>query len=121
MQADSELSEQVMVAGRIFDEYGDAIRDMIKVYLPDRPEVDDIFQELFLLLVYNPMPGGIGNVRGYLYRIVRNDVFDASRRSARYQGQLRRYLEHRMPKQVEPMPDRRLQQLEQVREVFRLV
>ncbi len=120
MQADSGLSEQVRAAGRIFDEYGDAIRDMIKIYLPNRAEADDIFQELFLSLVYNPMPEGIGNVRGYLYRSIRNDVFDAWRRCARYQGQLRRYLEYRMPSQAEPGPDRRLQQREQVCELFRL-
>ncbi|MFC1677666.1 sigma-70 family RNA polymerase sigma factor [Planctomycetota bacterium] len=121
MQADSGSSEQVMAAGRIFDEYGDAIMDMIKLYLPDRGEADDIFQELFLSLVYNPMPEGIGNVRGYLYRTIRNDVFDASRRLARYQRRLRRYLERRGPSQAEPEPDRRLQQFEQVRQLYRMV
>ena len=121
MQGNSELSEQVRAAGRIFDEYGDAIRGIIKVYLPNRAQADDIFQELFLSLVYNPMPEGIVNVPGYLYRIIRNDVFDALRQSARYREQLRRYSELCGPSQAESEPDKILQQQEQVFELFRLV
>ena len=49
----AEVQNNMRIATQIFDEYGDLIREMIRFRVNDKSMVDDIFQNLFLSLVWN--------------------------------------------------------------------
>ena len=71
------LNQNWKTANRVFEEYGDMIRDTIRFYINDKSIVDDIFHDFFLYLVRKPIPSGIQNIESYLRRAVKNDVLDA--------------------------------------------
>jgi len=90
---DTEVQNNIRLATRIFDEYGDAIREMIRFLVNNESIVDDIFQDLFVSLVHKPIPPGIENIRGYLYRAVKNDVLDEAIRTKNYRIRNQKYAE----------------------------
>jgi RNA polymerase sigma factor (sigma-70 family) len=71
-------SENVKQAAQIFEENSDMIRIAIHSKVNDKSIIEDIFQNLFLSLVHNPVPSNIENVEGYLKRAIRNDVIDSA-------------------------------------------
>ncbi|MHC4647788.1 MAG: RNA polymerase sigma factor [Planctomycetota bacterium] len=94
MRANKEYRENVERATEVFDEYGDTIRAMISFHANNREE-EDLFQALFLSLVRKPIPRGIRNVRGYLYKVVINDVFDDARKSQAHRNRIDKYAKRR--------------------------
>jgi RNA polymerase sigma factor (sigma-70 family) len=89
----AKSKKNVQRAAKVFEQYGDEIHAMIKFQINDESRMDDIFQNLFVSLVRNPIPAGISNVKGYLYRAVKNDVIDASRRTRSHENCIRKYAE----------------------------
>ena len=93
-QTCEEVEKKVLRAAKIFDEYGEKIRDAIYLQVNNKSEAEDIYQDFFLSLVHRPIPAHIQNVKGYIYRAVKNDVLDAANRDKSYQGQIAKYAEH---------------------------
>ena len=87
-------ANSVNIAARVFAEYGDFIRAVIRYNTKDESNVDDIFQDFFLALVYKPIPEGIQNIKSYLYRAITNDIIDCTRRVKRYQEYMHKYGEN---------------------------
>ena len=87
-----DCSENVESAGRIFSEYGDFIYNVIYSQVEDEHLAKDIYQDYFLSLVSKPIPDDIKNVKAYIYRMIRNDIIDAIRRTQRYRKMIEKYV-----------------------------
>ena len=74
-------SENVNHVAKIFEENSDMIRSAIRSQVNDKSIIDDIFQNLFLSLVHNPVPSNIENIKAYIRQAVRNDVIDSAIKS----------------------------------------
>ncbi|MHC4792547.1 MAG: RNA polymerase sigma factor, partial [Planctomycetota bacterium] len=61
-------------AAKIFSEYGDFIRGVIRYQVGNDAQADDLFQDFFLSLVSRPVPADIQNIKKYLYRAITNDI-----------------------------------------------
>lgn len=120
-RARTEVRQKVERATEIFDLYGDSIRALILFHVNDETEVDDIFQDLFISLVRKPVPAGIQDVKGYLYKTVINDVLDASRRTKGYQSRLLRYAEHLRYDRFEDSPETIALRTEAMDKIFQLI
>jgi len=94
-QSCEELRQKVRWATEIFNEYGEKIRDTIYLQANNKSDAEDIYQDFFLSLVRRPIPAHIQNVKGYIYRAVKNDILDAANRGKSYQGQIARYAEYK--------------------------
>jgi len=119
--ADTELQERLKSAAELFDKYGSIIRAMIRSHLNDPSKVDDIFQDLFLSLVYKPIPPDIKDVRGYLYIAIKNDVLDAVRQSKVYQDRIHKYAQCRRYSATQQDPQSTVIQSEETQVVFQMV
>jgi len=115
------MAEGSEVAAKVLIQYGDFIRAIINYKIPDKAQVDDLFQDFFLSLMSNPVPLDIDNVKSYLYKAVVNDVADALRRTERYRSRVARYVEHVEYDTTEPSPEDVLIGTEQTNEMFRLL
>ncbi|MFC1677137.1 sigma-70 family RNA polymerase sigma factor [Planctomycetota bacterium] len=91
MQANPEVIQNMKLANKIFEEYGDIIRDIIRFQINDKSMVDDIFQNFFLSLVRCPISDEIGNIKKYLHRAIKNDIIDASLRIKNYHARNQKY------------------------------
>jgi RNA polymerase sigma factor (sigma-70 family) len=84
----------VKKAARIFDEYGEFIFSVILYKVQDKTLAEDLYQDFFLSIVSNPVPADVRNIKSYLYKSLKNDVIDASRRTERYRNMKSGYAEH---------------------------
>lgn len=119
-EADADIQGRVKLATVIFDKYGAQIRNIINFHITDKSKIDDIFQDFFLSIVRKPVPGGIQNVKGYLYRAVINDVIDAARRTKSYRDRIQRYTEYREYSVYED-PQNIVIQAEERQKMFQLI
>ncbi|OHB64522.1 MAG: hypothetical protein A2Y76_01450 [Planctomycetes bacterium RBG_13_60_9] len=78
-------------ATRIFAEHGEFIRRVILFHVHEASRVEDVFQELFLKLVEQPIPANVVNVRGYLYQAIINDAADLARRQQDHRRHMEKY------------------------------
>lgn len=88
----------VDAASEVLAKHETFIRRVISNILKDEKEkdetiVDDVFQDLFLSLVYKPVPADVKDLRGYLYKTIIHDIVDATRRIERYQAVIAKYRE----------------------------
>jgi len=114
--------ESVKRAAEIFAEHGRTIFGIIRSQLNNDSEAEDIYQDFFLSLVRKPIPPHIQDIRGYLYRAVKNDVFDAARKAKAYKGRVRRYAERHKNEWLQQVgPDDDLIKHEQIQRVFNLI
>lgn len=91
--ASDNVQDNMKIVVQIFDEFRDLIREMIYFRANDKSIVDDIFQDLFVSLVHNPIPPDIQNIKGYLCMAVKNDVLDEAFQTKSYRARDRRYAE----------------------------
>jgi RNA polymerase sigma factor (sigma-70 family) len=81
------------MAYEVFAEHSSFIRAVIGSQVKNEAQADDIFQNLFLSLIHKPVPEGVRDIKGYLYKAIINDIVDAARRVERYQALVHRYSE----------------------------
>ncbi len=67
------------------------IRTVLRLRADSASEAEDMFQELFLSLILRPPPADVQNMRGYLYRVIMNDLMNRRREREAYQRYLQRY------------------------------
>jgi RNA polymerase sigma factor (sigma-70 family) len=89
----TDIHRQVGLAAEVFSRYSDEIRAMIGFNVKDPSRADDIFQNLFISLVHDPIPLHVTDVKAYLYRIITNDVYDTFRRRKIHQESVEKYAE----------------------------
>jgi RNA polymerase sigma factor (sigma-70 family) len=105
---------------RIFTEHGTFIRSAIRFHINSEAECDDLFQDLFVSLVANPIPEDVVNIRGFLYRVVTARAKDAFRRATRYRANLCNYTE-RCQSPAEKNPVSTIIEMEEVERIFDLI
>lgn len=118
--ADDYLNN-VSAASKVFNEYGDFIRKVIYYQLKDKAQVDDLFQDFFLSLVYRPVPGSIKNVKSYLYRAITNDIIDSTRRVERYRSHINNYAHYLSFSINNDLPENAVISIEQTDKMFELI
>ncbi len=99
-----ETRKGVELATQIFIEHEPAIRAMIRRHVGNKDEEDDIYQNLYLSLVSNPVPFPLANTLAYLSTVIKNDIIDAARRRKSYQEMISRYAISRMYDETETDP-----------------
>ena len=116
----SNIPASVDCAKKVFEEHGDFIRAVIRFNVRNETLSEDLFQDLFLSLILKPIPGEVRNVKGFLYKLICDNIKDAYRRIDRYQRRMNRYAErcvHRMERQ----PENILIEMEEVKKMFGLI
>ena len=116
----SDTLSNVERAAEVFDKYGDFIRSGIRFHVKDKTEAEDLFQDLFLLLVVKPIPQDVQNVKGYLFRVITQTAKDAFRRIDRYQARVRRYAERNV-RAIEKRPENVITDIEEAKNMFELI
>lgn len=117
----AETHQRVCSAAEVFSRYSSQIRAIIAFHLDDKSKIDDVFQQFFISLVYNPIPAHIQKVEKYLYKALANDVIDACRQANQYRESLQKYAEqHRYDKAAEDPQDKVLQ-VEATKDMFQLL
>ncbi len=117
----SKCRHNVGHAAEVFAEYGDFIYMVIRYQVKNDIQADDLFQDFFLSLVTSPLPTGVRNIRGYLYRAITNKIIDATRRVERYRNHVHKYseyLEHPVNKRT---PENAFIDVEETNKMFGLI
>jgi RNA polymerase sigma factor (sigma-70 family) len=78
----SDKSE--LTAVEVYAKHADFIRKVIRSHVKDQNQADDIFQDLFLRLVENPIGPEVEHVQRYLYRVTINEIVSNSRRRKKF-------------------------------------
>jgi len=108
-------------AAEVFCAHEALIRKVIPFHIQDRDEADDLFQELFLSLIQNPLPRDIQDIESYLYRAITNDVGDVGRRREKYRNHLREYAGCVSPPASQKTPVEAVVEMEELSTVFELI
>jgi len=114
-------ANRVDVAAKVFAEYGDFIRAVIRYKVKNDAQSDDLFQDFFLSLVSKPIPAGVQNVKSYLYRAIINDIVDATRRVEKYKTRMNKYAECLNYSINKNDPENALVEVEQTDKMFKLI
>jgi RNA polymerase sigma factor (sigma-70 family) len=78
-------------AAKVFLDHKDFIRRVICFHIHDEDQVDDLFQNFFLSFISRPLPGGVRNIKSYLYKAINNDIIDATHRKESYRNSVHEY------------------------------
>ena len=89
-EQDCDISGNVQRAAAIFFEHGDFIRAVIRHKIKDESIAEDLLHDFFLSLVSKPVPAGVQDVKGYIYRAIINDITDHVRHIGKYQAMTHR-------------------------------
>jgi RNA polymerase sigma factor (sigma-70 family) len=116
-----DIQTRVKQAARIFQEYQTEIYTIILFHIDDSFEADDIFQDLFLNFVRNPVPSDTKNVKAYIYKTITNDIFDLVRKEKNYQYRITRYAERRKCLCSSCNPEDKAIQSEEFQKLFDLI
>ena len=115
------LEHRVAAAAKVFDDHGGFIRIVIRSHVQDEDLAEDLFQDFFISLISKPLPRGLRNVRGYLYRAITNDIVDATRRMMKYRAYMRKYTECSGRPDRQKTPRETLRDMEQAKMVLELI
>jgi len=112
---------RVEKAKEVFDKYGDEIRAIIDFNVKDKHITEDIFQDFFISVVENPIPPGIEDVRGYIYRAIVNDAIDRIRQARIRREGVKQYAEYLRDSAAQKEPQNVVIIAEEVERMFRLI
>ena len=109
----------VAAAVSVFAKHGNFIRSVIRLRVHDASRREDLYQELFLRLIVQPIPADVRNVRGYLYRAILNDVIDLARQKENDKRHMKKYLERtRISIHKSPSPSAIIEETEEKVSIF---
>jgi len=117
----SSLEYRVAAAAKVFDDHGRFIRIVISSHVQDKDLADDLFQDFFISLISKPLPRGLRNIEGYLYRAITNDIVDATRRMMKYRAYTHKYAECPQRPDRQKTPREILQEREEAKRVLELI
>ena len=111
----------VLMVSELLTEHGNFIRAVIRSQVKNEDQVDDIYQDFFLSLVYRPIPKGVKNIKSYLYRAITNDIVDVARRVEKYKTLMHKYVECLDYPINKNTPENALIEKEQLDKMFALI
>lgn len=112
--------ENVNRAAKLFTEYGDFIRSIIRYNIKNKDLTEDIYQDLFIYFIYRPMPADVKSTRGFLYKVITDKIKDSFRRIDSYQKRLKTYAE-RNEDVADSSPDKKIVDMEEYEKMFTLI
>ncbi len=107
-------------AAEIFAEHGSFIRSTIAFKINNEALCEDLFQDVFLFLVAQPIPEGVQNIKGFLYKAIADRITDAVRNIGSYQARINRYSKRQTISTCAP-PEEALIDLEETEKMFKLL
>jgi RNA polymerase sigma factor (sigma-70 family) len=113
--------EGVNKAAEIFNQYGDFIYSVIRFQARKEANVNDLFQDFFLSVAFNPPPPDVRNIKNYLYRAITNDIIDAVRRFDNYHSYVRRYADGFEYIQAKSKPENVAMDVEETGRMFEII
>ncbi|MHC4616903.1 MAG: RNA polymerase sigma factor [Planctomycetota bacterium] len=116
----SDTPTNVDIANEVFAKYGNFIRSAIRFHVSDETEAEDLFQDLFLLLISKPIPREVRNMQGFLYKVISDMIRDAFRRIDRYQARIHAYARHN-GRIIDKRPERTVMEMEEAKRMFDLI
>jgi len=117
----SSAPSNVDRAAEILSKYGNFILAVIRYQVGNDAQADDLFQDFFLSLASRPIPPGIQNIKGYLYKAITNDIVDAARRVEKYQTRMHKYDECLDNSINKSTPENALIEEEEINKMFKLI
>jgi RNA polymerase sigma-70 factor (ECF subfamily) len=114
------IGQNVNEAAELFTVHGEFLLQLFQKKLPEQ-DAYDLWQDLFLSLVTNPIPRHIPNIRNYLYRAALNDIVDFKRRSQLHKEKIGEYSYMLKSDQFDGNPAKRLIEGESLSEIFRQI
>ena len=117
----SSHTNNVNIAAKLFAEYGDFIRAVVRYQAKNEDQADDIFQDFFLFLVSKPLPADVQNIKSYLYKAITNDIVDAARRVEKHKTRMNKYAECLNYSINKNRPENALIEKEQTNKMFKLI
>jgi len=117
---ESDATTNVDRAAEVFEINGDFIRAVIHFHVKNEAEAEDLFQDLFLFLISKPIPEGVQNVKGFLYKVISGMAKEAFRKIERYQARIRKYAKRNV-RVIENRPERVLMDVEETKKMFELI
>jgi RNA polymerase sigma factor (sigma-70 family) len=115
------FKRNAFAAAQIFNDYGDFIKKVIRSQIQDEDQAEDLFQDFFLSLISNPLPGDIKNTEAYLYRAISNDIANAIHLTKKYENCIYEYAELCNYLRSQKTPEKIVQDAEEKNRVFELV
>jgi len=117
----NNYANNVDAAAKIFTEYWDFIHMVIRYKVKNETQADDLFQDFFLSLVASPLPAGVQNVKGYLYRAITNKIIDATHRVESYRNHMYKYAKHLNRSINKKTPENAFIEAEETKKMFELI
>jgi len=117
----NDYTDNVNTAAKLFMEYGDFIRAVIRCQVKNETKADDLFQDFFLSLVANPLPADVRNIRSFLYRAVTNDIINAAQRVENYQNKMLKYAKRFNKSINKKTPENAVIEAEETNRMFELI
>lgn len=117
----TDIHRRVGSAAEVFSQYSHEIRAMIGFNVKDTSRADDIFQNLFISLVRDPIPPHVTDVKAYLYRIIVNDVYDTFRRTKIHHESVEKYAETRKHDVAQEDPQDSLMKAEETQQMLGVI
>ena len=115
------LENRVAAAAKIFDDHGGFIRVVVSLHVQDKHLADDLYQDFFLSLISRPLPEGLENIKGYLYKAITNDIVDATRRMMKYRAYTRKYAERSSRTGSQKTPGETIQEIEEAEMILEFI
>lgn len=111
----------VAAAAKVFGDYGDFIKKVIRSQVQDEDQAEDLFQNFFLSLVSKPFPEDIQNMEGYLYKAIINEIADTNRLIKNYQNLIREYAERNNHPRSQETPEKVVMKIDEANRVFEII
>jgi len=117
----SKAESKARRVAELFRRYGMEIYSIICFNLDDFSKADDIFQELFLTFLQNPIPSNTENIKAYIYKTITNDILDTVRQKKSEQDRVARYVRCQQNRMIERSPEKTSIQAEQIKRLFDVI
>ena len=115
------LRRNVASAAKIFNDYGDFIKKVIRSQIQDEDQVEDLFQDFFLTLISNPLPEDIQSIEAYLHKRINNYIVNTARLRGKYLSCMNEYAKcYNNPNNLK-IPEKVVMETEEVKRIIELI
>ena len=111
----------VAAAAKVFLDHKDFIRRAICFHIQDEDQADDLFQDFFLSFVSRPLPGGVRNIKSYLYKAIINDIIDSIHRKESYRNSIHEYFQRSNHAGSRKTPEETVMRMEEASRILNLI
>ena len=111
----------VAAAAKICLDYGDFIRNVVRLKIQDEDQADDLLQDFFVSIASNPLPREVQNIESYLHKAITNDIIKAIHQKEKYRSYIHEYAECYNHPSSEKRPETAALEAEEANRIFELI